>query len=517
MTTTLQAESRTISVPTPSLTYVRSGLWQHRTTNRVHSTPVPSAVHEVLRSPGQPLDPGVRASMESRFGHDFSRVSVRTAAPMMIQPKLTIGQPGDKYEQEADRVADLVVRIPDPRLQRQVEPDEKNEEMLHIEPLASQITPLVQTQVQSEEEEEPIQIKWIPARTLEATPSLEARIQDLRGGGQPLSESIRSSFELRLGHDFSQVRIHADSRGNELAKAINARAFTLGHNVVFGGGHYAPETSEGWRLLAHELTHVVQQCGSHSQPQSVIQRWKPGVHEELTREGTEELFSGYPGFRMNHEALSNLAEYSTAMDFRPGEMVFNVKAYSITHKARRSISPPFRHSVLQRPQAPRLTEKERHQALVSHYSANPEHAKNHGEGGLYSMPRSSAATENKKRQIQYETRGRREFNKLNWKFGSERECRETKSKAREDVLKVLGDALHVAQDRGSHEEGAIGCRHDNTDFDCDDPDENGPGYAEAQENTWEVLSCASDFLYDIFENVCRWQYSRPAEVRITRI
>lgn len=151
---------------------------------------------------------------------------------------------------------------------------------------------------------------------------------------------------------------------------------------------------------------------------------------------------------------------------------------------------------------------------MEHYSKNPERAKDHGEGGLYSISKSSAVPVNEKHQAQYEIKARKEFDKLNWKFSSEKECRETKSKAREVVLKELGDTLHIAQDRGSHGEGAIGWGHDNTNINCDDPDENRIGYEEAQKNTEEVLSRASDFLYYIFENVCRWTlYSGPAEFR----
>jgi peptidoglycan hydrolase-like protein with peptidoglycan-binding domain len=79
------------------------------------------------------------------------------------------------------------------------------------------------------------------------------------GGGQPLDATTRAFMEPRFGHDFSQVRVHTDARAAESARAVSALAYTVGKNVVFGAGHYAPETSVGQRLLAHELTHVVQQ------------------------------------------------------------------------------------------------------------------------------------------------------------------------------------------------------------------------------------------------------------------
>jgi hypothetical protein len=97
--------------------------------------------------------------------------------------------------------------------------------------------------------------------TPEVTPSINSNIQSLQGGGQPLSKSERSFFEPRMGQDFSGVRIHADSKAADTAQTIQAKAFTLGNNIVFNTGQYSPNNQEGKKLLAHELTHVVQQNG----------------------------------------------------------------------------------------------------------------------------------------------------------------------------------------------------------------------------------------------------------------
>jgi len=223
----------------------------------------------------------------------------------IIQAKLEIGQPGDKYEQEANRVADLVMNMPEPNVKRQ--PEEEEEE-LQTKPLADQITPLVQRQeeveeeekepiqpklfsvehptlqrqaepeeeeesirpkpiaeqitpsVQRQEEEEPIQAKGnSSSNSAEATPGIESSINSLRGGGQPLPGSVKSYFEPRFGADFRHVRIHADSKAAKTAKSINAKAFAARKNVVFGAGQYSPETSTGKRLLVHEMIHVIQQ------------------------------------------------------------------------------------------------------------------------------------------------------------------------------------------------------------------------------------------------------------------
>ncbi len=175
-----------------------------------------------------------------------------------IQGKLTIGKPNDKYEQEADRVADDVMRMPEPQVQRQNEEDEE-EEMIQPKSIGEQITPLMQRQVEPEEEEEETLQAKAEGQTPDVTPNLESRINALQGGGQSLSKETRNFFEPRFGRDFSNVKIHSDSNANQLARSINARAFTRGNDVVFGGGEYSPESSSGKRLLGHELTHVVQQ------------------------------------------------------------------------------------------------------------------------------------------------------------------------------------------------------------------------------------------------------------------
>ena len=82
------------------------------------------------------------------------------------------------------------------------------------------------------------------------------------GAGEPMDAAIRSDMETRLGHDLSNVRIHTDSRAAESARSVDARAYTVGKNVVFAAGEYAPEKKEGKQLLAHELTHVIQQGAS---------------------------------------------------------------------------------------------------------------------------------------------------------------------------------------------------------------------------------------------------------------
>ncbi|NJP09667.1 MAG: DUF4157 domain-containing protein [Leptolyngbyaceae cyanobacterium RU_5_1] len=190
-----------------------------------------------------------------------------------IQPKLKIGQPNDKYEQEADRVADQIMRMPEPTVQRQVESgEEEEEEMIQTKPIANQITPLVQRQVSSEmAEEDVIQTKAIDNQmTAPASPQESFEVpssvhEALSSPGQPLDPMTRAFMEPRFNHDFSQVRVYSDAAAEQSTRNVNARAYTAGHNIVFGAGEFTPSTHEGRRLIAHELTHVVQQ-GGHEGP-----------------------------------------------------------------------------------------------------------------------------------------------------------------------------------------------------------------------------------------------------------
>src|SRR5579875_3527857 len=91
------------------------------------------------------------------------------------------------------------------------------------------------------------------------SPGVEEEIQTAAGAGESLDAATRAYMEPRFGHDFSQVRIHADEQAAEEARALNARAYTVGQEIFFGQGEYAPQSAAGRWLLAHELTHVVQQ------------------------------------------------------------------------------------------------------------------------------------------------------------------------------------------------------------------------------------------------------------------
>jgi hypothetical protein len=157
----------------------------HRNESAHEKPGVPESVYRVLGSSGHPLDSETRSFMESRFGHDFSRVQAQAPLLKSAAGDLRIGSVNDRFEQEADHVAARVAR------------------------------------------------------------------------SSPTSATDKVAPLQR--YDFSQVRVHTDEQAAESARAINALAYTVGHHVVFGAGQYALGSTTGKEVLAHELTHVLQQ------------------------------------------------------------------------------------------------------------------------------------------------------------------------------------------------------------------------------------------------------------------
>ena len=160
----------------------------------------------------------------------------------LIQAKLKVNEPGDSYEQEADRIAGQVLATP-------------------AQHTASSAAPIQRVAGQPANE------------TLTAPPSVE---QAVASSGKPLDAALRREMEPRFGCDFSQVRVHLGSAAEQSARDINARAYTLGDRMVFGAGEFNPATGAGRRLLAHELTHVVQQSGDSPERGPSLQRLRRG-------------------------------------------------------------------------------------------------------------------------------------------------------------------------------------------------------------------------------------------------
>ena len=162
---------------------------------------------------------------------------------VFFQPKLTINQPNDIYEQEADAMADKVMRMPDSLVNNNsfFKPSTIQRKCAHCE-----------------EEEKTAQRKETNNDVTSSSTQTEDYINTL-SGGKPLSKNERGFFEPRMGYDFSDVKIHTGADAAKSAQSINALAYTTGNNIVFNEGQFSPDTDNGKRLLGHELTHVVQQ------------------------------------------------------------------------------------------------------------------------------------------------------------------------------------------------------------------------------------------------------------------
>jgi hypothetical protein len=166
-----------------------------------------------------------------------------------LQTKLRINEPGDVYEQEADRVAEQVL----------------------AKPACPHVSGVQRFSGQS-------------SGQTGAAPASVGRA--LASPGRPLEPALRQDMESRFGHDFSTVRVHSDAAADQSARDVNAHAYTVGHNIAFGAGRYAPATHGGRRLIAHELAHVMQQSRVQG---GVVQRQPAGntdaTYERLVKQG----------------------------------------------------------------------------------------------------------------------------------------------------------------------------------------------------------------------------------------
>ncbi len=142
------------------------------------------------------------------------------------------------------------------------------------------------------------------------SPQVAAQVQSIRGAGKPLNPELRDFFEPRFGHDFSQVRVHTDARANETARALNARAYTLSSDVVFAEGEYKPDTTDGRRLLAHELTHVVQQQNSNADAHVATSSFSISSVNDPSEVEADQVASEVCSMDTAHEAVAHHATSS---------------------------------------------------------------------------------------------------------------------------------------------------------------------------------------------------------------
>ena len=230
---------------------------------------------------------------------------VKSVAPA-VQGSLRVGAVNDPLEGEADAVADRVMRMPSaavPDVVQRCPGGCPGDEELRRSPV--------------DEEEDVLRAPTGTTSSgtgLAVDASVASGIGARRGGGAGLSEATRGFFEPRFGADFSRVRVHADAGVAEMAAGVNARAFTVGRDVFFGAGEFRPGTSGGDRLLAHELTHTLQQRAT-----STIRRQdheRPSPEEDFVRD----LQTGTEKATQYLDYITRSVEYWRRHGIRPGQM-----------------------------------------------------------------------------------------------------------------------------------------------------------------------------------------------------
>lgn len=232
---------------------------------------------------------------------------------IFFQPKLSVNQPNDEYEQEADAVADKVMRMP-------------ANNPSFFSPSTNYISYIQRKCKACEEEEKKLHRKETNSNEAALNSSTENYIGSLTGKGKSLSKEERNFFESRMGYDFSNVQIHTNQEANRSAKDINALAYTHGNNIVFGDNQYQPDTDSGKRLIAHELTHVVQQ-------NSIIKRKKnPIVTVAIEKDYSQEIISFARGFGYKNIMIlsgKTLDLYDVEHNIALGGFSINIDEYKV--------------------------------------------------------------------------------------------------------------------------------------------------------------------------------------------
>lgn len=334
---------------------------------------------------------------------------------MSIQTKLTIGKPNDRYEKEADRVADKVVSMPEPSstkggttavqkkgatctqeekvqqkplaasitpwvqrqpedevqpkllqmqeeekedekpiqeklIQRKEEEQEELQPKLQLQPEEEEIAPkLIQRQTQEDVENPLVQTKRFVSKSDESGTSLENHLSSSKSSGSSLPNDTRSFMESRIGADFSKVKVHTGSSAVQMNKELGAQAFTQGNHVYFNSGKYNPDSSRGKHLLAHELTHTVQQNSKLIRKQSKDKKQETSQkpNKKLNREQVLiKIIAWLQKFRWPHiqkNDVDSLNKYANEM--AKNIRVFRASYFKIAKKASKQESEVIVYTV----------------------------------------------------------------------------------------------------------------------------------------------------------------------------
>jgi len=207
------------------------------------------------RKPAARTDTNTRLNGAEGRGHHLGTFSILNQAPLAVQPRLTVRPAGDRYEQEAERIAQQVLEMPAENAHQH---NLGNGETLQMESTSQRFA----------------------AGGFEVSGNFERLVNSRRGIGSPLSADVRAKLEPHFGADFGDVHVHTDSQSDKLVRSIQAEAFAIGKDIFFSKGAYQPGSREGQALIAHELTHVTQQMGNlYIQPQGNKKKKKKGGKE----------------------------------------------------------------------------------------------------------------------------------------------------------------------------------------------------------------------------------------------
>lgn len=218
-----------------------------------------------------------KTSEKSQSSSPFFR-SGNSGGFLSVQAKLNVSEPGDPFEMEAEQMASQVVG------QSSAENSGFFSAPMQVQPLAENVTPLSP----SAEEDEKMLMPFSEDQPNPLFSGAEQHIRSELGGGTSLDEPTRRAMEKSFGTDLGQVKIHTDQAAAQINQQLGAHAFTTGNDIFFNSGKFNPETKAGKHLLAHELTHTIQQ-GKTTVGQTQVQRWSPFLtpEEELAQDKAE--------------------------------------------------------------------------------------------------------------------------------------------------------------------------------------------------------------------------------------